>query len=118
MYIREKKKEEVFFRKTSGINATLDGKTYLTRYVIEEEAPAGSAAVTTKDARVTADVVLSLAATGAVLWNSSGPFAYNFNATLYLILIMEYLDDGVYLFIYIYLFIYLDNGVHLRGFNI
>jgi FKBP-type peptidyl-prolyl cis-trans isomerase len=65
----------------SGTNVTLDDKTYLTRYVIETAAPAGSATVMTKDQKVTADVLLTLEATGAVVWNSSGPFAYNFNAT-------------------------------------
>ena len=66
---------------TAGTNITLDGKTYLTRYVIEKAAPAGSTAVTKKDQTVTADVLLTLAATGAIVWNSSGPFSYNFNAT-------------------------------------
>lgn len=66
---------------TDGKNVTLDGETYLTRYVIEKAAPAGSAAVSTKDQPVSADVILSLEATGVVVWNSSGPFNYNFNAT-------------------------------------
>jgi FKBP-type peptidyl-prolyl cis-trans isomerase len=66
---------------TDGKNVTLDGKTYLTRYIIEKAAPSGSAAVATKDEKVSADVLLTLEATGAVVWNSSGAFDYNFNAT-------------------------------------